>query len=255
MKLDKIPSVNSAINSAIGVTINEYDIKRAYTLAIKYVKGPELGKKIMSMPKLEANAFIGKMMIEDKDLHKQLNDKVLQWINDFIESNRITESNYVETTKDSILFIGKIPTKLTFGADNDVHFINKDGEYTSLYRVNNKLILFDSMRNNIRIKGVNSSIVELSPFVNLYLKPLLSAMETSSSIGLVKCMRSMEKYRIKYIDFETDEIYRELNNENKFAHNVDGEIVYLGSILNDDIVIKHGNYNDYVLPIMRNLIK
>jgi hypothetical protein len=221
---------------------------------MKYIAGEEVGKRLLAMPKLDANIEIGLMQKNDPTLAPKLNSMVLKWMNDFVEINNIKSSNFVETTRDSILIIGKIPTKLIF-ENGDVEFKNKEGEYTSLYRLSGKLILFDSMRNEIRIKGVSEKYVNESPFVTKFFKPLLATMESSSSVGMIKCMKSLQQYREKYIDAEDSSIFRELNSQNKFAHIIDGEVSHADMILDEQALIKSGNFNEYVLPIMRSILQ
>ena len=118
-----------------------------------------------------------------------------------------------------------------------------------------KLILFDSMSNSIRIKGVGDKHTSESPFVEKFFKPLLATMESASSVGVIKCMRSLQQYREKYIETKDLEIYRELNSQNRYAHFIDGDITYADMILDEAALIKEANYTDYVMPIMRTILQ
>lgn len=255
MQLTKLIMSNKNINCAISTIINEYDLKAAHTTACYFIYGKDMYDKLMSMPKSERNPEIGRMCKKDPTLYPKIEECLLKWMNMFLDANDIKPQNFVETTRDSVLLVNKKPTITTF-ENGMVVFRNKDGEYTSLYRINGKLILFDSMNFNIYIKGINSdhTIVQDSPFINKYLKPLLSVVENTRTDGFSKTLKQLAQYRNKYINSDNLEIYRDILQENKFVSEINGDVVLSDSIIDEDKLIKLYNYKNFVMPIMRSVI-
>ena len=168
---------NDAISNVINSTICEYDIKGAHLVAIHILFGDELYNKLAVMDKLSRNIYIGNMVKKDPDLSIKLQKLLFKFKQKFIEENNIFINNIIETTKDSLVLVQKIPTTTTVKVNGvDVEFRNKDGIYSSFYKLGTKSILFDSMTGNLRIKGINMQTVQESEFVNLYLKELLTTL-------------------------------------------------------------------------------
>jgi hypothetical protein len=255
MILDKLIMSNKNINCAISTILCEYDIKSAHTTACYFIYGEEMYKKLMAMPKLERNIEIGKMMKVDPTLYPKIETLLLKWMNEFLDVNGVKQQNFIETTRDSILLVNKKPTTTTFEG-GIVEFRNKDGEYTSFYRINGKSILFDNMSYNIRIKGINSddSIIKNSYFVQKYLKPLLIVVENVHSTGIVKCMKQLATFRDKYINNDNLDIYRDLMQENKFVSIINDEIVLSDYVMDESKLVKLNNFKNFVMPVMRSIL-
>ncbi len=152
----------------------------------------------------------------------------------------------------------KIPLKTTIKINGvDIEFRNKEGVYSSYYRVfdsENKTLLFDSESGNIRIKGISNQTVIESTFVKEYLKPLLYDLELSSSLGSNSCLKSMETQRDKYIYSENIDIYKSLNNKNKFIYSVGEELIESDIEIPNGDLLKGINYKDFIMPLMRTVI-
>lgn len=251
---------NPAITSVVNSTISEWDIKGAHLVAIKILYGDgKIYNTLANMDKLQRNIQIGKMCLKDPSLTKKLQDLLYKFKERFIVENNIQIQNILETTKDSVMLAQKIPSKTTINIDGvDVLFVNKEGFYSSYYRVfesKTQTLLFDSMSGNIRIKGIDMKTVSESPFVSIYLKPLLYELESSVSLGPYTCMKMMKSERNKYIDAEDNEIYRCLNNKNKFLYDIGDEApLESDSELEDGNLIKISNYRDFVMPLMKTVI-
>lgn len=253
----KNPTISYIVNS----TINEWDIKSAYLVALKILYGIDNKKykDIYELPKNEYKITIGKMMLKDKTLSSKIQKIIFDIKKTFIEKNNIKINNIIETTKDSIVLTQKIPNITSFKInDVDIEFSNKEGFYSSYYRISNMVsIFFDSMSCNIRIKGINNEIVQESIFVNKYLKKLLIMLESNITIGQLSCLKSMKSMRSEYINSDDINIYRVLNLKNKFIYNILGEIVESDVEMeeSDDIeLIKINNYLDFVVPLMKTVI-
>lgn len=252
MTLTKLITSNKNISCAISTIINEYDIKSAHTTACYFIYGKDMYDKLMSMPKLDRNIEIGRMMKKDPTLYPKIEQLLLKWMNTFLEVNNIKPQNFIESTRDSIMLVNKKPTTTIF-ENGMVVFRNKEGEFTSFYRINGKIILFDNMNYEIKIKGLNSdsSIIKDSIFVEKYLKPLLNTIENVHSIGIVKCLKQLSIYRDKYINSENLDLYRDLTQENKFVSDIDGELILSDYVIDPTKLVKLGNYKNFVMPIMR----
>lgn len=246
---------NDTINSVINSTVCEYDIKGAHLVAIRILYGDDLYNKLSKLEKLDRNIYIGKMEKKDPELPKKLQNLLFKFKKEFITQNDILVNNIIETTKDSLVLAQKIPSKTVLKIDGvDVEFRNKDGTYSSFYKLGSKSILYDSMTENIRIKGINNSTVQESHFVNKYLKYLLNTLETSISLGSNVCLKNLKELRRNYIDANDINIYRSLANKNKFIYNINGEMIETDTEIPNGNLVKINNYRDFVIPLMKCII-
>lgn len=252
-KLDKLLTENTMITSAVGATIAEYDITAAAPTAIRYICGLPVYEELMKMGKTERNIKTGIMQRDDRTLWPKIEKVTLDWFNEFIYQNKIERHNFIETTRDSILVLGKIPTDLTLDK-GFVQFRNKDGSYTSYYRIEGRKILFDSMSGNIRIKGVSDEYVQASPFINTILKPFLASLETSVLRGQSNLIKCVEKTRIKYIESKDLNIFRDVNSRNLFQYQQDDKLIETEMLIDEKTLIKTSNYMNYILPIIRMVL-
>ena len=62
------------------------------------------------MDKLSRNIYIGNMVKKDPDLSIKLQKLLFKFKQKFIEENNIFINNIIETTKDSLVLVQKIPT-------------------------------------------------------------------------------------------------------------------------------------------------
>lgn len=256
MELTKLLYENPHITNVINKTIVEYDIASAATTAIRYIYGEAVYNDLMKLDKKERNIKTGMMQRSDPELWPKIEKITLSWFNMFIEANKIDEKNIIETTRDSIVIVDKIPTVTSF--DNGIiNFRNKDGVYTSYYRVNDKKIFFDSMNNEILIKGINKEYVSNSLFVKKIIIPLLTLIEKDYIGGPSKLLTCFSLYKHKYLEYNDTAIYRSLTNRNLFRYlDKNNEIIESEVELNDDSLqlLTYENYIDYILPLIRMII-
>ncbi|MGL4949597.1 MAG: hypothetical protein ACRC5M_04385 [Anaeroplasmataceae bacterium] len=246
---------NDTINSIINSTICEYDIKGAHLMAIRILFDESLYNKLDKMDKLDRNIYIGKMIKKDPTLSKKIQDLLFKFKHKFIIENDIQLSNIIETTKDSFVLAQKIPSKTTVKISGvEVEFRNKDCTYTSFYRLGSKSVLYDSLTGNIRIKGINNNTVQDSPFINLYYKNLLNTLETNTSVGNIECLVILKRMRQKYINASDANIYRSLDNKNKFIYELNGEFIETDIEVPNGNLVRILNYKDFVMPLMRCVI-
>jgi hypothetical protein len=248
---------NPAITHAISSILVEYDIKSAHTTAIRYIYGEDKYNELLKLDKKERNITIGKWQIGNPTLIKELQHYLLLFKKTFIESNNIRLNNVVETTKDSILLNNKMASKLKLIIDGkEVEFSNKDGVYSSYYRINGKSILFDNLTKNIRIKGINNDIIKNSEFINGYFIDLLSNLEHMNSLGYINVIKNIKIHRMKYINNKNIGIYRSIDHNNRFIYNIGGDIIESEMVLPNerDNMVMINNYTGYVMPVMSCIV-
>lgn len=251
--------VNNIITNITSSTIIEYDLKSAHTSALYFIKGEEIYNKLINMPKLERNITIGKMIKEDRSLRTKIDDLVISWFNMFLSENKILGCNFLATTPDSILIKNQIAMKQSF-MNGKVLFRNKEKiAYSSLFIVDKrKFILFDRMTKRIRVKGLGTEdITNKYPFVNTSLRDLCCILDDSISLGHINCLRKLKSFRHEYINSTNPEIYRSVDNHNKFKYLIDNQIEYSDIYLKESDncrLLKDDNYMNYVMPLMRSFI-
>ncbi len=257
-KLDKLLT-NQVYNNITQSTIIEYDLKAAHTSALYFIRGEAIYNELMSLPKLERNIRIGKMIAEDKVLRKQIDDMVISWFNMFLQENKILACNFLCTTPDSILIKNQLATKTTFG-DGKIYFRNKEKiNYTSLFIIDRrKFILFDRISKRLRVKGLGTEeITDKYQFVNICLRDLCCIIEDKATLGRVNCLKKLKAFRFEYLTSEDKNIYRSVDHKNQYKYNIDGNIEYSDILLKEDdhcVLLKDDNYINYLLPLMRSFI-
>lgn len=257
-KLDKL-LVNKVYSNITQSTITEYDLKAAHASALYFIKGPEVYNELTSLPKLERNIKIGKMIAQDKNLRKQIDNMVISWFNRFLQENNILACNFLATTPDSILIKNQIATVQNFDGGK-VLFRNKEKiNYTSLFIIDkHKFILFDRISKRLRVKGLGTEeITDKYPFINLCLRDLCCILEDKATLGRINCLKKLKSFRIEYLISENKEIYRSVDHKNQFKYNIDGNIEYSDVRLKEDegcVLLKDDNYMSYLMPLMRSFI-
>jgi len=252
----KLIDSNPDIDCCIATIVGEYDIASAHTTACYFIFGKEKYDELMSMEKLARNTKIGIMMKNDPSLHEKIAALLLKWFNLFCEENNIKESNFISSTRDSLLLVNKKPIHTIF-ENGLVNFRNKDGEFTSYIRLGHMEILYDRMSDAIRIKGVNSEYVNGHPFVKI-LRQLLALLESSSTMTVQAGLKKLSQLRNKYINSPDAGVYRSLLDNNKFVYMVGGERILSDVVLPetaDAQLVKHDNYVNYILPIVKIYFK
>lgn len=255
MILEKLINQNSLFDTIIGGTIAEWDIKAAGATAIFELKGKETYDYLMSLEKKERNIKIGLMMRSEPGLSEKVNGLMLKYLNMFVTENKIKVTNLINTSRDSITIYNKLPMKTKFG---HVEFRNKDGIFSSMYRIKRLTLYYDSMREKIIGKGVNDEIVDNSSFLNDFLKDFLHNIESCQKSGDEKVFNILRRMREAYIESDDTSIYRDLLNDNKMCVRYNGEMIYMNNDFESDDesfeVAKDLNYINIILPIMRSVL-
>lgn len=259
MKLNKL--LNNRINANIvNSMITEYDIKAAHTTALYYIKGPEIYEKLMSMPKLERNIHIGKMIKEDKNLRKQIDEMIISWFNEFLEENKIIEINFLATTPDSILIKNQLAVKTKFGEAKNVLIRNKENiSYSSLFVVDKlHFILYDNMSKRLRIKGLGvEEVANKYPFVNGPMRDLCGILDGYMTTNRIEFLKRLKMFRRTYLNSSNIEVFRSVNDKNMFKYIVDDSIELVDIPIKESEnvkLVKTDNYMNYILPLIQSFI-
>lgn len=251
---------NKITANIISSNITEYDLKSAHLVALYYLKGQKVYDKLKDLPKKERNEKIGLMIRYDPGLRKEIDNLVLNWFNMFLKENNIIESNFLATTPDSILINNQIATHTTFGPDNLISFRNKERiSYTSLFIVNkHKFILFDRMSKRIRIKGLGvEDKTNNYKFVKKTLRDLCCILDDNSTLGKPTCLKKLKLFRVQYIENDDPEIFRSINDNNKYKYIIDGQYILSDIYLKEStncILVKFDNYLNYIFPLIQSFI-
>lgn len=249
----KLIDSNPNIDYCIGTILNEYDLHAAHASACYFIYGKQKYDELMSMEKLQRNSTIGLMMRSDPTLAGKLNNMLLKWFNQFCDANKIEDSNFVSSTRDSMLLVNKKPIKTTF-ENGIVQFRNKEGEYTSYIRLKNLEVLYDSMSDNFRIKGINSEYVDGNrPFIKLF-KQTLQILENSKNVALPDGLIQLTGIRQKYLYSKDPLMYASIMDGNKYIYLIDGTRIASDAILPEKDncqFIKYDNYVNFLLPLIK----
>ena len=259
MILEKLINVNKLYDTIVGGCIAEFDIVSAGATAIRTLKGDEIYHYLMKLDKKTRNIKIGLMMKDEPGLSDKVNELMLKWLNMFISANKIKLANIIYTTRDSIVLYNKLAMKTVFG---HVEFRNKDGIYSSMYRIKNITILFDSMGGRLTVKGIPDTVVEKSDFLQKFLIKFLYIIESCQKGGDSKVFNNLRYMRETYLKSTTNSIYKDLMNENKLGIRYNGDLIYVDNDMDQDvteedesfIIAKEINYINIVLPIMRSVL-
>ena len=167
-------------------------------------------------------------------------------------------------TVDSIGIMISFPESGINQDNNDMNgkvlFRNKEKiAYSSLYIIDRrKFILFDRMTKRIRVKRLGTEdITNKYVFINSCLKDLCCILDDSITLGHINCLRKLKSFRHEYINSTNPEIYRSVDNHNKFKYMIDNQIEYSDIYLKESDnchLMKDDNYMNYIMPLMRSFI-
>lgn len=256
----KLIETNPNITYAIGTIIAEYDIKRAHPSCMYFIKGKEFYDKLISMPKLDSNILIGKMIRDDPTLSNKIGEIKLKYFNEFCRVNNIKESNFISSTVDSMLIVNKKPMKTQF-ENGVINFRNKDGEYTSYVRLmygREIEMLYDAMSNDLKIKGINADYVQKNtPLIRL-IKQLFMLLESTNKMNTSEVLRKTNYIRNKYINSKDPLMWANIFEGNKYVYDVSGERVLMDEPVPENEstnMVKTDNYIYLILPLIKLCFK
>ena len=174
VQLKTLINTNKTVQCLINVDIRDYDIEKAHPTALRIKYGEDIFNELIQLDKLPRLIKIGKMQKKDPELSKYFNETLKSWLNEFCAINNIKWKSFIQTTKDSIMIYNKVVSKTKFH-DDKVIFRDKDGTFTSLYQIGNRMYLFDNRRNKIIVKGLTDD--DKSYFLTNFLPQVLAEIE------------------------------------------------------------------------------
>lgn len=189
--------------------IIEYDIEKAgpsilYDLNVLSESNYE---KIINH--YDRKVYFGKLLKMKPELNEVLNKGFIKYINLFMQSNDIEQSNVLSIKKDSIFLINKKANKLNF---NKVNYRIKN-VFTSYYHINGYEFYYNSLKNHLDIKGISDINIEKCKIFIEYLKTIFKTAELNKETAIKRILNIRNDYLDKELDIE---FYRPLSNDNDF---------------------------------------
>lgn len=139
--------------------ITEYDIKSA-GMNILFDLGlisESLFNDLKNMDKLDRNVYIGKMLRNNKEMNKSLNDGFKLARELFFKNNNLNDSDILSIKKDAIFVIGKKCNNLRIS--NNIEFIEND-EYDNYINILGKEHYINLYNEEIVVKGYHKEAVK-----------------------------------------------------------------------------------------------
>lgn len=236
--------INTDITYLKNITITEWDIKSAGLSVIKFRQclPQELITKLENMPKDKRTVYEGNLQRK----HPALAEMIVNTLGDvrvqFAVENGLKPSDIISIKKDALFIISqRIQRDTVFGA----FLFRKKNTYTSYLRVNNVEFYYNSAKNQVDTKGINS---ENSQFIDI-IKKILNFSERNNNEDIYKYLKNI---RDRYLSRKMDkEVYRELTTGkfrigNYLVDDISDDMV-------DDINIEQ-NYLQYLLPLIQELL-
>lgn len=206
---------NEALNPTINSRIVEYDIKSGNTSVMEYfhLRPTTLIEELKRLEKKDRVVAIGKMMREDSEFSKQLEDSFNRIVELFIRENQLTSDDIVSIKRDAVFVKMKDVPIRDFG--DCVHFIPKN-EYVGFIKLKN-LEFWIKDRKGIDVKGINDELLPLHE--NGILSIIRYVYDSAAEFGMDKIRLNkifsdlLLSYKNRELEFD---VYREFTPESKF---------------------------------------
>jgi len=193
----------------------EADGKEAGFNLIKHERllNSKLIEQLEKMTKFERTIRIGKLRAAKPEFSRIFADRMRATIAEFIEVNEIEDDEIISIRNDAVIYDMKYPLKKT--VVNGVTFLIKN-QYTSFLHINRLEVFFNSVTDEIEVKGISDKTVKLHESgMLLFLTRFLTLSENRAPYTTLKYLASFrEKYLSKRLDVN---YYREFNQESCFA--------------------------------------
>lgn len=248
MKLyEKHNYLNSKINCISNSIIREYDMRSAgFSLIKLYNLLPQYQiDKIEKMEKLKQNIYIGKLLLGDEELAKQLMEKFIEIRKIFFEANNIDEKYVLAIKKDAIFLVNTTAKVRQF---DNVLFVEKN-KYSSYINLSGNQFFYNNLSKKFDIKGITN---KEHPLIE-NIKKSLGYIDSGNNEILLEYL---QKLREDYLSLKLDvTYYRELNSRNEYK--MKDKIInmiffndYLSNEDKDSIDISY-NYFYFILPLIK----
>lgn len=251
-KLERQNFLNKDILYLKNVSITEWDMHSAVLSIMKQHKLiPEnIAEELSKLPKLDRNIRIGKLQIGNDKLKDEINKLLKEYIRTFAKINKIDLGNILSIKKDALFIVNQYPTQTKFG---EIEFVAKH-TYTSYIYLNKKEFYYNSLLNEIDVKGINDELIEKCHGIISDIKSLLNKSE---SLPIEDFFKVIQKYRSDYLNRKLPiESYRSLAT-GLFKTNSRREFEFDQLDDNDEnkkILNISDNYIGYILPLIQQIL-
>lgn len=243
---------NDSLNPTINSRIIEYDIKSGNTSVMKYfhLRPITLVNELEKLEKKDRVVAIGKMMREDKDFSRQLEQSFDQIVKIFIRENHLNDDDIISIKRDAVFVKIKNINQTIFG--NDVVFIPKN-EYVGFIKLKN-LEFWIKDKKGVDVKGISDELLPLHE--NGILSLIRYIYECASNYGMEKNKMNkvfselLQSYKNRELEFD---VYREFNSESKFKILMMNQFVMMDTITEsflDRCDIRY-NFENILVPLIR----
>ena len=251
-QLERQNFLNKDILYIKGVSITEWDMHSAVLSIMKQHKLiPEnIAEELSTLPKAERNIRIGKLQIGNEQLKSDINKLLKEYIRTFVKTNGIELSNILSIKKDALFVINQFPKVTKFG---EIEFIPKHS-YTSYAYLNKKEFYYNSLTNELDIKGINNESVEKC---SGFLADIKLILNKSESLPIEDFFKFLKQYRSDYLNFKLPiESYRSFSTGRfKMAGKKEFEFDQLDDTFDNKKMLNISeNYIGYILPLIQQIL-
>ena len=240
--------------------ITEYDLRSANTSALRRAKILKTSTldDIDRLPKQEREVVIGKMIRENKEIHKVIQKQILRAKFELFRSNGLIDDDVLAIKNDAVYVIGRKLKNTVFGP---MEFRAKN-TYACYINLEKLEFYYDRINRSVQISGINDSILAEEDHIAGMEQFFVTVMEY-----LVMDRREgLTKYLLEFVDdYKRKNLpvvyYRELSKVNAyrttFAVSADQDYVMcLDTATDDDRPMINGvyNYKKFVLPFVQRFL-
>lgn len=245
---------NKDIKYVFGDKIVEYDLREAgYSCVKRYnLCQTDTINRLEKMNKKARHIEIGKLIIKDKELGKNIKKHIAEARYKFLTSNKIEEDKILSIKNDAIYIIGEDVGELEF---DGLEFRNKR-QYFAFMNINkNEFYIADDI---VDVKGINDNLTKFhQDFMLDFFRDFANRVSNSD---YEKQVDFIKEVAYLYRNYELDtRYYRELNTTSLFRPKVPVKIMgtELGYEFYDkdprDLNISY-NYMNYIIPLYQYLV-
>lgn len=248
---------NKDIDCLYSTYIREYDLSAA-GMNVLYREGAlnDMEYHFLSgLKKSDRQVRVGYILRDNKEFNEILSNGLKRVMREFMEANRLDDSDILSIKNDAIFVINKRCNILEF---DNLKFNNKN-TYTSYYHLNNHEFYFKKGfggNSLLDIKGINDSLYyKHEDYMLNFLKDLFSTVESSDN---KRVFMKLTSFALAYMNKELDAgYYRELSNTSLYR----SKLKYKGNticydLFNGDMeeIEISFNYMAYIIPLMGILL-
>lgn len=237
--------------------IYEYDIKQANVSVMRYRRSlpVKILNKLASLDKNQRNIVVGKMLIENKALGKDIAKGIIEAKQLLFEANHIQDAEVLSIKNDAVFVVGQKLKVTKFGP---IEFVIKNS-FSMYQKINNLEFYYNKHTRDVVIKGLGDAVIETGDHCN----GMLEFIKNVFDYVIYDRKDALRKYLIEFSDDYKNrrlpyQYYREMNSENiyRFAYEVDDYTFNMTAISPDQIEELNITYNYmfYVLPLIRQYI-